>query len=231
MHRRQVFAVAVLVVVLAATSFPFSLSAGASTLDRGDGESVLAVETAVDSDDVDHYRYEWSDEFDPSGWLMIAQSNRSESLDNDVRRRVYEAIERSPGTYPVALAETTGIPRSTIRYHVRVLEKEGLIFGEKIHGKQRYFPRGSDEVELSAVLEDDVRESVLEAIGRSEPVSGSDLATVLDRAPSTVSYHLNRLADAGAVEREYDDGEVLNRLSPKARQALWQRTDGARVGE
>lgn len=151
----------------------------------------------------------------PVGMLIAGYSRYDDSdpLENDVRQRVYETVRRSPGTYPMELADTVDVSRSTVRYHVRILEDEGLISGEKIRGKQRYFPGESVDAELSAALRDDATGAVLDALERLEPVSVSRLASDLDRAPSTVSYHLDRLADAGLVEQERDQGAVLNRLS------------------
>lgn len=62
--------------------------------------------------------------------------------------------------------------------------------------------------------------TVLEAVARLEPTSGSELAATLDRDPSTVSHHLSRLADAGLVKRERDGPALHNSLAPEARPAL-----------
>lgn len=163
------------------------------------------------------------------GVVLLAGYSRydgSDPLENDVRERVYEAVLESPGTYPVELAETVGSSRSTVRYHVRVLEEEGLIDGEKLRGKRRYFPPNSDDATLAAALADDASESVLTAIERLEPVTVSRLATDLDRAPSTVSYHLERLTDDGLVERETESGTVLTRLPPETRTGVRSHLDG-----
>lgn len=124
------------------------------------------------------------------------------------------------------LADTTRTPRSTIRYHVRILEEEGLVFGEKTPGKQRYFPRESVDAELAAALRDDATGAVLAAIERLEPGSVSRLASDLDRASSTIPCHLDRLTDAGLVDQERDYGAVRNRLSVRTQRELNQRADG-----
>lgn len=165
----------------------------------------------------------------PTGWLLFAGYSRydnSDPLKNRVRKRVYDAVKGSPGTYTVELARTTRIPRSTVRYHVRILEEEKLIFSEKILGRQRYFPRGTDNIELIAALKDEASRSVLAAIHRLEPVSGSHLASDLDRAPSTISYHLSRLTEMGLVEQEHENGAVLNRLAPQTEQDFGRHVDG-----
>ncbi|SEO77945.1 Helix-turn-helix domain-containing protein [Halogranum amylolyticum] len=161
----------------------------------------------------------------PAVWLVTGSHIRidGERFDNEVRSTVFRTIVDSPGTYVAALAEETDIPRSTIRYHVRVLEREGAVFGEKIRGRHRCFPRCHDDPALTAALADEVLVDVLEAIARVEPASTSELAAELDRAPSTVSHHISRLAEDGLVDRERDGGAVLTRLADDVRRRVENR--------
>lgn len=159
----------------------------------------------------------------PTPLLVVvgyAHHDTSNPLDNEVRSDVFRAITDSPGAYVAAVADETDIPRSTVRYHVRVLEREGLVFGEKIRGRQRYFPSDDDTPALTAALADNTVANVLYAVARTEPATTSELAVELDRAPSTVSHHLSRLDDDGLVERERDGGSVLTRLAPEVRHRL-----------
>lgn len=162
----------------------------------------------------------------PTGWVLFAAYSRyddSDPLENDARNEIYEAIHRSPGTYPVELAETTARSRSTVRYHVRILETEGLVVASKVQGKQRYFPPTTDDFELKAAFNDDATRSVLTAMDRTGAATVTDLADVLDRSASTTSYHLSRLADRGLIEQVREDGAVVNRLAPTTERELRQR--------
>lgn len=155
---------------------------------------------------------------DPPLWLVVVGYTRHDELDpleNDARQRVFEAVRAAPGTYIAGIVDRTDIPRSTVRYHLRVLEREGLVAGETIGGKHRYAPASAD-IALEAALEDGPTAAVLEAVARFEPVNVGGLADELDRAPSTVSHHLDRLVDDGLVERQRDGRRVLVSLSPRA---------------
>lgn len=155
--------------------------------------------------------------------VLIAGYSRhegSDPLDNDRRARVFEVVGDAPGIAVTAVAERADVSRSTARYHTRVLEEEGLVFGEKIRGKLRYFPADDDTPELTAALADEASATVLFAVARRGPASVSALAEAVDRAPSTVSHHLSRLDDAGLVERDRDGGSVLTRLAPGVAEAL-----------
>lgn len=56
--------------------------------------------------------------------------------------------------------------------------------------------------------------------------SVSDLSRRLDLAKSTVSYHLDRLREAGAVERQEEGGSVRYRVPEPVRGRLDRVADG-----
>jgi DNA-binding transcriptional ArsR family regulator len=144
----------------------------------------------------------------------------SDPLENDQRGQLYGAITDSPGVRLAALVDRSDASRSTVRYHLRVLEREGLVTSVTLWGNRRLYPEDDCDPEMAAALSDETSVEFLEAIGRTEPVSGSELAAELDRDDSTVTHHLTRLEDLGLVVRERDGRAIANRLAPHARQAL-----------
>jgi len=144
----------------------------------------------------------------------------SDPLENETRANVFETIENAPGAHLSQVSDDADVARSTVRYHVRVLDEEGLVSSAKVAGKRRFYPARTEGVELAAAIEDDATAAVLNAIRRLELASGSALADELDRDPSTVSHHLSRLEDAGLVERERDGSAVVNSLAPATAAAL-----------
>lgn len=144
----------------------------------------------------------------------------SDPLENENRASVLETVEASPGINLTSLVEETGLTESTVRYHVRVLEHEGLLDGAKVRGRRRFVPRTNEDVELLAAFEEEATRDVIDALFEHEPASGTTLAEALDRDPSTVSHHLSRLSDAGLVEREQDGPALRNSLSADVRAAL-----------
>ncbi|WP_135306085.1 winged helix-turn-helix transcriptional regulator [Haloarcula amylovorans] len=156
------------------------------------------------------------DEITTPGLVFLAGYSRydnSDPLENTARNQIYDVISWSPGTYPMEIVDTTSLSRSTVRYHLRILEEEGLIASETVLGKQRYFQPGDQHIELLVALKTEMSRAVLTAIYRLEPVSVSQLAHELDRASSTVSYHLSRLVELGLVEQERDGSTVLTQLT------------------
>jgi DNA-binding transcriptional ArsR family regulator len=158
-------------------------------------------------------------------WRLVALGGYQRYADDDpleheARADIYEHLVASPGSYLSEVSEETGVPLSTVRYHVRILAFENLVRDVDLHGKRRYFPLETDPNELDVALADDAPAAVLETLVRQGPDSVSGLAEKLDRDPSTVTHHLQRLEDDGLVERERDGRAVVNRVVPAVEAAL-----------
>lgn len=144
----------------------------------------------------------------------------SDPLDHAGRERLYERIRAEPGVHLSAVSEAADLPLSTARYHLRVLEHEGLVRAVKLHGKRRFFPPDVEAEALVAALADGPTAAVLCSLVREGPGSVSEVADRLDRDPSTVSHHLDRLAGDGLVERERDGPAVVSSPTPAVEAAV-----------
>ena len=141
-------------------------------------------------------------------------------LEHEAREQLYNAICDSPGASLSEISDDAGVPLQTARYHLRILDFENLVNHESIRGRRRYYPINAQWAELEAALNDDSTASIIETLAADGPTSVSSLADALDRDPSTISHHLDRLADDELVEREREGRAVLNKLTPRAAQAL-----------
>ena len=151
-----------------------------------------------------------------------SRQDSSDPLENETRARIFELVEDSPGIYYAQLAEETDVTVETVRYHCRILADEGLVERRKLRGRQRLYPvsMNDDDPELAAAMVDSAASDVLSAIERREPTTLSAVADAVDCAPSTVSYHLDRLEEDGLVSRERDGGSVRIRLRRATKSAL-----------
>lgn len=166
----------------------------------------------------------WRDRF----WRFFAilgyqRYDDTDPLEHETREAIYRHLRETPGSYLTEVSEATDVPLPTVRYHLKILEHENLVTRTKMRGKRRYFPIDSDPSELDAALNDDAPAAVLTALARRGPASVSDLAEALDRDPSTVTYHLQELADENLVERERDGRSTVNRLAPEVEAAITER--------
>jgi DNA-binding transcriptional ArsR family regulator len=158
--------------------------------------------------------------------LLVVAGRLDESdedlLANDVRRSLYDAVRDRPGRSVAGHAEALGVSASTVRYHVRVLERADGVRTERDRGRRRLFPTefarggaGTGDA-LAAALADEAAASVLRAVERRGPAPVSDVARATDRAVSTVSHHLDRLEADGLIERERRGRHVLVSLTEGA---------------
>ncbi|QLD85487.1 helix-turn-helix domain-containing protein [Natronomonas halophila] len=152
--------------------------------------------------------------------LRYSRYDDSDPLEHEAREEVYEIVNESPGAYLSELSEEAGLPLSTTRHHIKVLEREDLVSGAKLRGKRRFYPAYAEGVELAAALNDEATASIIDAIARLGSASVSDLADDIGRDPSTISHHLQRLEEDGIITREREGRAVMNKLSGEARTAL-----------
>lgn len=145
----------------------------------------------------------------------------SDPLAHPTRRALREAVAGAPGKSMTGVAREIGVPVSTARYHLRVLEGDGIVDRHRIDGNARLYPAEFDgDRELAAVLSASAPAAVVDAVRAAEPVSVTALAARTDLADSTASYHISRLTDAGALERERDGKTVRVSLSADAARLL-----------
>lgn len=164
-------------------------------------------------------------DFDVPGLFVLAGAfwnGDGGPLDNEVRVEIYEAVEEESAIRLTRLAADLDVGTSTVRYHVRILGDARMVEVETIWGK-RWISDPTVErtdVLLTAALDDEALASIFEELADREPASVSELAEALDRAPSTVTYHLQRLASEGLVERERDGSSVRTSLADEVQERL-----------
>lgn len=155
----------------------------------------------------------------------------SDPLEHDTRQSIYDAITADPGINLSLLADTTGTSMSTARHHLKVLQDERLVDTRKQDGRRRYYPVGTDDEALQAALQHPMRAAILRVLAQRAPLSNGDLADELDRDPSTTTHHLQRLEDAGLVERTREGRSVVTELSSDAAEVLHSPTDSAAIAD
>lgn len=134
---------------------------------------------------------------------FYSRLSRDELLEHEARRRVYEAIDEDPGTALATVAERADVTRSTARYHLRRLEEAGLVQSVKSPDARRFFPAGyeAEEMQREALLETGRTREVYEAIREDPGASLQEVSQRADIAASSAHRIVERLEEAGLVER------------------------------
>ncbi|WP_227378583.1 winged helix-turn-helix transcriptional regulator [Haladaptatus halobius] len=169
---------------------------------------------------------------------VIASYSRydeSDPLENQVRIEIHDAIKQLPGASISEISDHTGIHRSTVRYHVRILEEEQLTTSKSHRGKHRLYPvdlpHDKSHHNLYAALNEDVPATILNAVVQHGSLTVTGLSEMIDRTPGTVSYHLDRLEDDELVVRNRDGNSVRISTPDEIRELVIEQSSMTDDGE
>jgi DNA-binding transcriptional ArsR family regulator len=130
----------------------------------------------------------------------------------ETRNRVYAAVVRQPGVHLSEIAREAKLLVTHARYHLDTLVRAELLSMIEDAGFVRYFPRetrdgltrdvvGRREKEIMGALRRPKALHVVAVLLAKGPSSLAALAAALQRAPPTVSFHVERLVEARVVRR------------------------------
>lgn len=161
---------------------------------------------------------------DWAGRLLVAfrygRHDGSDPLEHETRARIDELVSDSPGRTLTELAEELETPISTVRHHVRVLERERIIVTRKLRGKRRFYPLGVENEELAAALEEEATAPIIDALHEQGRATVGDIVDRVEKSYSTVSYHLSRLVEEDLVVQEREGRHTVSRLDPSVESLL-----------
>lgn len=121
------------------------------------------------------------------------------------RREIYHRIEETPGVHFSGLLDELDYAQGTVQYHLHQLAEEDLITVSEDGKYTRYYPAGDFEAADRAVmnaLRRTYSRRVLAYLLAEGALTTTELAERLEKSPSTVSWHLSGLHDAGLVTKE-----------------------------
>ncbi len=136
-------------------------------------------------------------------------------LELESRRQIYNYILEYPGLHFRELSRKIRMPKSTLKYHLKYLKKRELIVETYADKYTRYYVSkkvGNDTKKILEIIRQDSLRRIILSMKIPNTVTLEYLTYDLDKAPSTVSYHLKKLIDADIVERIKVDNKVKFRL-------------------
>ncbi|HUR67893.1 MAG TPA: winged helix-turn-helix transcriptional regulator, partial [Candidatus Thermoplasmatota archaeon] len=121
------------------------------------------------------------------------------------RERLLDAIRAQPGLAVADLAEAARVPRNTVTYHLRVLEREGLVSSTRQGRNRLFFAPGSlpqrASADALATLRHETTFAVAKAIGASPGVDQKALCAQIGLSPSLAHWHADRLVATGLIDK------------------------------
>jgi len=133
----------------------------------------------------------------------------------DSRRAIYQRIADAPGIHFRALFEELEYAQGTLQYQLRWLADEGLIETSDDGQYTRYYPAADFDAADQTVMNALRREYSRRILGHllaDGPLSTSELSDRLQKANSTVSWHLSKLSEADLVKKRRDGRSVVYRV-------------------
>ncbi|MHB8633415.1 MAG: hypothetical protein ACYDBQ_05525 [Thermoplasmatota archaeon] len=128
------------------------------------------------------------------------------ALDHEARRRIVEIVKEKQGIHLQALVGELGLARATAEHHVRVLLAHRLIHERRI-GRYRCYFLGVAHKLASAPPRVTLRSQYARDILRqASALPGSSVSTIahaIQAPPRVVSYHVQRLAEAGLLRLDH----------------------------
>ena len=125
--------------------------------------------------------------------------------DLESRREIYQAVTDEPGIHVRRIVDRLAYAKGTVQYHLRRLTDEGLLEASDDGKYTRYYPAGeftAEEQTVMNALRRTYSRRIIAHLLADGPLSTSALSERLEKANSTVSWHLSELHEAGLVEKE-----------------------------
>ncbi|NHJ87146.1 MAG: helix-turn-helix domain-containing protein [Asgard group archaeon] len=120
-----------------------------------------------------------------------------------LRREIYQLVCETPGSYFFEIVSELAAPQGTLSWHLRMLEKDGLIKSEKFGGKRLFFPkmlRSESAEKAFAILKNDTAAKVFDHIINNPGCYQSEIADKLNIHHDTVRHHILRLQEAELID-------------------------------
>lgn len=120
------------------------------------------------------------------------------------RRRIFEAIARSPGIHVRRLSRELRMALGSVEHHLRQLVHHGLVFSHRDGRRRSYYVDGSVDQEDAMVLHALAKPlwaDLLTFLALRDGIV-TDLAEHCRMPRANVAYHLRRLREIGLVDHE-----------------------------
>ncbi len=133
----------------------------------------------------------------------MGKQKRMALLLHPFRRELYQVLCSNPGTYLLELVDILESPLGTLTWHLRILEREGLVKSIKFAGKRLYFPKmlRSQEAEMAYLtMRSDTAQKIFAYVVNNAGCYQEQMAESLEVHHDTVRWHVSRMEDVGLIK-------------------------------
>lgn len=120
------------------------------------------------------------------------------------REQIYALIVDEPGVPLQRLCDKTGLSRTAVTHHLRLLEHHHIVVSRRVGRSRHYYENGGrygrEQKEAYAVLQNDRSRQVAEFIRENPGAIQKRLCAALGLQASIAHWHVRRLQEASLVE-------------------------------
>lgn len=144
-------------------------------------------------------------------------------LDNRNRLRIFSYVQNNPGCTPAEITARQQMANGTVKYHVQMLEAEGMIVLRRMGKFTRLFKSasGSDLEKIAATyVRNATSRNILQAILDNPGITNSSLSDQFGLDKSSVHWHIERFLRDRMIRFEQDGKFKRYFVSDEARNIL-----------
>jgi predicted transcriptional regulator len=145
-------------------------------------------------------------------------------LDNRNRHRIFNYVQKNPGCTPAEITMRQNMKNGTVKYHVQMLEAEGMIILKRMGKFSRLFRSSSGSSDLERVAATYVRNEtsrgLLQAIMEHPGITNSSLSEQFQLDKSSVHWHIERFIRDRMIRFEQDGKYKRYFVSDEAKSIL-----------
>lgn len=126
-------------------------------------------------------------------------------LMHDARERIFKLIREEPGIHAHEVAARLDLGWGTAVYHLKLLERNGLVVSRHEGRYKRFFVTGDQRIQVKdavALLRNPTSRSIAAQVARQPGLIQKQVCEALGLSPSLASWHLQRLEAAQVVRAE-----------------------------
>ena len=123
---------------------------------------------------------------------------------HELEQNLLEHISKNPGIRYRQLLRLTSSSNGKLSYHLAELERSRRIVVDRKRGVTRYYPlQISDEIlKIIGCIRNSVPKQIISLLIKTNGCTLSEISAFTTKAPSTTSWHLQRLIKAGIVRKD-----------------------------
>ncbi len=151
----------------------------------------------------------------PVGYVWY--HDKEKVLLNDTRRRIYEHILDNPYTHLREIVRELNISISSATWHLRILEKAGLVGKMKVGNRLVFYPTGMEEEDLIVVatLNNERASKIVNYLLKVGEAHLRKISRDLNMNVETVRYNVRKLESMGIVTSKEKGNRIVYTINPK----------------